>query len=173
MLALVKPTTMEPKFEMIVLFIGILFTGLTAGLCFTWTNAITPGIGLLDDLTFLKAFQAMNRSILNPTFIIVFMSPFLLLFINAFVFKNTNQITFTSYLVAAILLFTGVGLVTIFKNVPLNEILDKTVLETASNVELAELRKTFEQPWNRWHMIRTVCSFTSFALLVIGLLFNE
>ena len=173
MLALVKPTTMEPKFEMIVLFIGILFTGLTAGLCFTWTNAITPGIGLLDDLTFLKAFQAMNRSILNPTFIIVFMSPFLLLFINAFVFKNTNQITFTSYLVAAILLFTGVGLVTIFKNVPLNEILDKTVLETASNVELSELRKTFEQPWNRWHMIRTVCSFTSFALLIIGTIFNK
>jgi len=173
MLALVKPTTMEPKFEMIVLFIGILFTGLTAGLCFTWTNAITPGIGLLDDLTFLKAFQAMNRSILNPTFIIVFMSPFVLLFINAFVFKNTNQITFTSYLVAAILLFTGVGLVTIFKNVPLNEILDKTVLETASNVELSELRKTFEQPWNRWHMIRTVCSFTSFALLIIGTIFNK
>jgi uncharacterized membrane protein len=164
---------MELNFKIIILILSILFTGLTAGLCFTWSNAVTPGLGRLDDLGFLKAFQAMNRSILNPTFIIVFMSPFLLLFINAFVFKNTNQITFTSYLVAAILLFTGVGLVTIFKNVPLNEILDKTVLETASNVELAELRKTFEQPWNRWHMIRTICSFTSFALLVIGLLFNK
>jgi uncharacterized membrane protein len=75
--------------------------------------------------------------------------------------------------VAAVLFFIGVGLITIFKNVPLNEILDKTVLETATNVELSELRKTFEQPWNRWHMIRTVCSFTSFALLVTGLLFNK
>ena len=164
---------MELNYKIAVLMLSILFTGLTAGLCFTWSNAVTPGLGRLDDLGFLKAFQAMNRSILNPTFIMVFMSPFLLLFINAFVFKNTNQITFISYLVAAILLFIGVGLVTIFKNVPLNEILDKSVLETASNVEIAELRKTFEQPWNRWHLIRTVCSFTSFVLLVTGLLFNK
>ncbi len=164
---------MEINFKMIVLLVSILFTGLTAGLCFTWSNAVTPGLGRLDDLGFLKAFQAMNRAIINPSFLIVFMGPSLLLFINAFVFKNSSQFTFTSYLVAAILFFTGVGLVTIFKNVPLNEILDKTVLETASNVELTELRKTFEQPWNRWHMIRTVCSFTAFALLVIGMLFNK
>lgn len=137
---------MEINFKMIVLLVSILFTGLTAGLCFTWSNAVTPGLGRLDDLGFLKAFQAMNRAIINPSFLIVFMGPSLLLFINAFVFKNSSQFTFTSYLVAAILFFTGVGLVTIFKNVPLNEILDKTVLETASNVELTELRKTFEQP---------------------------
>jgi uncharacterized membrane protein len=164
---------MELNFKIIVLILSILLTGLTAGLCFTWSNAVTPGLGRLDDLGFLKAFQAMNRAIINPSFLIVFMGPSLLLFVNAVVFKNTNQITFTTYVVAAILFFTGVGLVTIFKNVPLNEILDKTILETASNVELTELRKTFEQPWNRWHMIRTVCSFTSFALLVAGLLFNK
>jgi uncharacterized membrane protein len=164
---------MELNFKIIVLMLSILLTGLTAGLCFTWSNAVTPGIGRLDDLGFLKAFQAMNRAIINPSFLIVFMGPSLLLFVNALVFKNSSQFTFTSYLVAAILFFTGVGLVTIFKNVPLNEILDKTVLETASNVELTELRKTFEKPWNRWHMIRTVCSFTAFALLVIGMLFNK
>jgi uncharacterized membrane protein len=164
---------MELNFKIIILILSILFTGLTAGLCFTWSNAVTPGLGQLDDLGFLKAFQAMNRAIINPSFLIVFMGPSLLLFVNAFVFKNSSQFTFTSYLVAAVLFFIGVGLVTIFKNVPLNEILDKTVLETASAVELSELRKTFEQPWNRWHMIRTVCSFTSFVLLVTGLLFNK
>jgi uncharacterized membrane protein len=164
---------MELNFKIIILIISILCAGLTAGLCFTWSNAVTPGLGQLDDLGFLKAFQAMNRAIINPSFLIVFMGPSLLLFVNAFVFKNSSQFTFTSYLVAAVLFFIGVGLVTIFKNVPLNEILDKTVLETASAVELSELRKTFEQPWNRWHMIRTVCSFTSFVLLVTGLLFNK
>jgi uncharacterized membrane protein len=64
-------------------------------------------------------------------------------------------------------------LITALKNVPLNEILDKTTLESATQVELADLRKTFEQPWKRWHSVRTVCSFTSFTLLVIGLLFNK
>lgn len=170
---MVKPTTMEPKLEMIILFFGILFTGLTAGLCFTWSNAITPGIGRLDDLAFLKAFQAMNRAIINPSFAIVFISPCLLLFVNAFLFKNSNQITFLSFLAAAIVFFAGIGLITALKNVPLNEILDKTILESATQVELADLRKTFEQPWNRWHAVRTVCSFTSFILLIIGMIFNK
>jgi uncharacterized membrane protein len=164
---------MEINFKIIVLLLSILFTGLTAGLCFTWSNTITPGIGRLDDLGFLKAFQAMNRAIINPSFLIVFMGPCVLLFINAFAAKNTNLMVFTTYLLAAGLFFVGVGLVTIFKNVPLNDILDKTVLETASTIELSKLRNSFEQPWNRWHMIRTVCSFTAFALLVIGMLFNK
>ncbi|MDV7140183.1 DUF1772 domain-containing protein [Maribacter sp. TH_r10] len=164
---------MELNFKLTVLTLSILFTGLTAGLCFTWSNSVTPGLGRLDDLGFLKAFQAMNRAILNPSFLIVFIGPCLLLFVNAFVFKNTNKFAFTSYLIAAVLFFIGVGLVTVFKNVPLNEILDKTVLDTASNVELAELRKTFEKAWNRWHIIRTACSFTSFTLLVTGLIFNK
>jgi uncharacterized membrane protein len=164
---------MEPKFEMIVLLIGILFTGLTAGLCFTWANAITPGIGRLDDLTFLKAFQSMNRAIINPSFLMVFLGPCLLLFVNALLFKNSNQTTFISFLVAAILFFAGIGLVTIFKNVPLNELLDNTVLENTTQVELADLRKTFEKPWNRWHAVRTVCSFAAFSLLIIGTIFNK
>ncbi len=153
--------------------LSVLFTGLTAGLCFTWSNAITPGIGRLEDFSFLQSFQAMNRVIINRSFLIVFFSPAILLFVNAFLYKNTTQISFVSFMIAAILFFAGVGLVTIFKNVPLNEILDKTILETATKVELADLRKTFEQPWSRWHMVRTVCSFASFTLLLIGLMYNK
>ena len=164
---------MEPSFKTYVLIVSILCTGLTAGLCFTWSNAITPGIGKLDDFSFLESFQAMNRAIVNPSFLIVFFGPAVLLFANAFLFKNANQSSFVSFLIAAMLFFVGVGLITIFKNVPLNELLDKTLLETATKEELADLRKTFEQPWNRWHMLRTVCSFTSFALLLMGWVYHK
>lgn len=164
---------MEPSIKTYILLISILFTGLTAGLCFTWSNAITPGIGRLSDFNFLQSFQSMNKVIVNRSFIFVFFSPVILLFVNVFLFKNANQSALVSFIIAAILFFVGVTLVTIFKNVPLNEILDNAVLETATKVELAELRKTFEQPWNRWHMLRTVCSFTSFALLLIGWVYNN
>lgn len=164
---------MEFKLKFIVLITGILFTGLTAGLCFTWSNAVTTGIGRLDDFSFLRSFQAMNRAIINQSFLLVFFSPTVLLFVNAFLFKDASQNTFTSFLVAAILFFIGVSLVTIFKNVPLNELLDQTTLEAATKVELADLRKTFEQPWNRWHMVRTICSFASFALLLMGLVYHK
>ena len=74
---------------------------------------------------------------------------------------------------AAILFFVGIGLVTIFGNVPLNEVLDASNLETLSKIELHELRNKFEQPWNYWHTIRTVSSFSAFTLLIIGMLYAK
>jgi uncharacterized membrane protein len=164
---------MEFKIKVIVLMLGILFTGLTAGLCFTWSNAITPGIGRLDDLGFLQAFQAMNRAIINRSFLITFFGPVILLFINAFLHRNAHPTTFWSFMLAAILFFIGVGLITVFKNVPLNELLDKTVLENLPTIELKELRTKFEKPWNRWHIQRTITSFMAFALLLIGIIYNK
>jgi uncharacterized membrane protein len=163
---------MEFKLKFIVLITGILFTGLTAGLCFTWSNAVTPGIGRLDNLSFLKAFQAMNRAIINGKFMIVFFGPVILLFLNTYLFRN-NSISFWLFLAAAIIFFIGIGLVTIFGNVPLNEILDTSNLETLSKIELQELRNKFEQPWNNWHTIRTLSSFSAFALLIIGMLYTK
>ena len=164
---------MDIKIQTIVLMLGILFTGLTAGLCFTWSNAITPGIGRLDDLGFLQSFQAMNRAIINRSFLITFFGPVILLFINAYLHRNAHPTTFWSFMIAAALFFVGIGLITVFKNVPLNELLDKTVLENLSAMELKDLRTKFEQPWNRWHIQRTVASFTSFALLLIGMIYNK
>ncbi|AZQ59340.1 DUF1772 domain-containing protein [Maribacter sp. MJ134] len=164
---------MEINFKIIILILGILFTGLTAGLCFTWSNAVTPGIGRLDDLGFLQSFQAMNRAIINRSFLITFFGPVILLFINAYLHRNAHPTTFWSFMLAAILFLIGIGLITVFKNVPLNELLDKTVLENLSAIELKELRTKFEQPWNRWHIQRTIASFTSFSLLLIGLIYSK
>ena len=102
---------MEINFKIIILILSILFTGLTAGLCFTWYNAVTPGIGRLDNIGFLRAFQAMNRAIINGKFMIVFMGPTILLFLNTYLFRNTST-AFGLFLVAAILFFVGIGLVT-------------------------------------------------------------
>lgn len=164
---------MEFNLKITVLLFGIVCTGLTAGLCFTWTNAVTTGLSKVDDITFLKSFQAINRTILNPTFFIVFLSPVLTLFINAFLHRNSNSKSFWLFLVAAILFFVGVGLVTVFKNVPLNEILDKAALENLSEVDLKKLRIQFENSWKQWHLVRTITSFIAFVLLLIGLTINK
>ena len=46
-----------------------------AGIFFTWTNAVTAGIGKLTDIEYLRALQSMNRVILNPAFYMVFIGP--------------------------------------------------------------------------------------------------
>ena len=164
---------MEITFQHTTMLLVTVLTGLTAGLCFTWSNAVTPGIGQLDDLTFLKAFQGMNRSILNPLFFIVFLGPTIVHAINVYTHRNAEVTTLWIYAMAAALFIIGVVLVTIFKNVPLNEVLDKTDLLTASKEELVELRALFENPWNRWHRVRTISSFVSFSLLVIQLILQQ
>ncbi len=164
--------TMEINFKLIVLLIGIICTGLTAGLCFTWSNAVTPGIGQIDDFGFLNSFQAMNRAIINGIFLFVFFSPVFTLFLSTFLFKS-NPTSFWFLLIGALLFFFGVALVTIFGNVPLNEMLDKTNLEALSTIELKELRTKFENPWNQFHTIRTLSSIVSLTLLLLGLVYSK
>ena len=60
------------KSETIILALAILLTGLMAGIFFTWSNAVKPGIGKLSDIEYLRALQSMNRVILNNAFKIIF-----------------------------------------------------------------------------------------------------
>ena len=164
---------MEYTHQHIATIVLILLTGLSAGLCFTWSNAITPGIGRLDDYGYLSAFQQMNRSILNPMFIIVFFGPFFLGLINLYLYKNAPSTIIWFLILAIAIYFLGVLLVTIFGNVPLNETIDKTDFGKASSEGLKQLREQFEDKWNRLHLIRTISSVISFLLLILTLLIKK
>ncbi|MDL5514285.1 DUF1772 domain-containing protein [Arenibacter sp. M-2] len=159
---------MDITFETIVMGVLIVLTGLSAGLCFTWTNAITPGIGRLDDQGYLMSFQQMNRTIINPLFFLVFFGPSLLGFISLYWLKGSPATLMWLLILAMATYFLGVVLVTIFGNVPLNEMLDKVDLNTASSEELGQLRESFEIKWNRLHLIRTISSIISFLILLMA-----
>lgn len=159
-------------FENIIMIALILLTGLSAGLCFTWSNTVTPGIGRLDDLGYLQSFQQMNRTILNPMFFVVFFGPFFLNLVNIYFFRSSPSSFFWILILAGVIYVFGVLVITVFGNVPLNEMLDKTDLDIASIAELRQLREKFEVKWNRLHSIRTFTSIISFLLLIIGLLQN-
>ncbi|MEQ8217871.1 MAG: DUF1772 domain-containing protein [Arenibacter sp.] len=161
---------MDITLETILISVLILLTGLSAGLCFTWTNAITPGIGRLDDQGYLLSFQQMNRTIINPLFFLVFFGPSILGLICLYWFKGSPGTLMWLLVLAAAVYFFGVVLVTIFGNVPLNEMLDKVDLNMASPEKLRQLRESFEIKWNRLHLIRTISSNISFFLLLLALI---
>ena len=159
---------MELTTSNLTLFAAILLIGGTAGLCFTWGNAVTPGIGQLDNLGYLQAFQKMNRSIENPLFFSVFFGAFIVGIAATFANKGVSPEHFKLITIAVVIYFLGVVLVTILGNVPLNQILDKTDLANSSVEQLQALRDRFERPWNRFHLIRIIAATISFALLVIA-----
>lgn len=154
----------------ILLLVTTLLTGLLAGVFFTWSNAITPGIGRLDDRAYLQAFQHMNRTIINPLFFIVIIGPLLLAPLSAYVFRQGTPLIFQMTLGASILYFLGVFVVSMFGNIPLNKVLEQTQLAQMSEAQVQQLRTLFENKWNLLHHIRTVTSAASFALLLVACL---
>jgi len=148
-------TSLNINMQTVILLFATLLTGLLAGIFFTWNNAITPGIGRLNDVSYLQAFQHMNRTILNPLFLIVFMGPVLLSPAATYVYRANPAYILWMLIVASVIYFLGVFIVTILGNIPLNEMLDKANLADISLEDAKSLRDKFETKWNNLHLIRT------------------
>lgn len=71
---------------------------------------------------------------------------------------------------ATVVYVVGVFGVTMFGNVPLNEMLDSVDLEAVSQAEMSQIRTRFEQPWNSLHTVRTIASVVAQVLVSIALL---
>jgi uncharacterized membrane protein len=125
-------TPFNINLETVILLFATLLTGLLAGVFFTWNNAITTGIGRLNDVSYLKAFQQMNRTILNPLFYIVFIGPLILSIAATYIYKAYPVYILWMLILATVIYFLGVFIVTISGNIPLNKMLDKTNLADIS-----------------------------------------
>jgi uncharacterized membrane protein len=158
----------------LVLAAGTLVTGLMAGLFFSFSVAIIPGLTRLPDAGYLQSFQSINAAILNPVFLICFMAPLILLPAATWMqYKQDSSAAWTWALAGAILYIVTVFGVTIAGNVPLNDAMAKADLANASAQQLAVHRAAFEPSWNKLHTIRTVANILSFACLIIACFFTR
>jgi uncharacterized membrane protein len=159
------------KIEIIILAFAILSTGLMAGIFFTWSNAVKPGIGKLSDKEYLKALQSMNRVILNIPFkIIFFISIISVAFVPVLYFDLYPNMIFWIFIFTLFSYWVGAFGVTLFGNIPLNEKLDKTNLESISSQKIKFLRTGIESNWNNLNLIRTISSLITFILLISSLI---
>ena len=159
------------KSETIILALAILLTGLMAGIFFTWSNAVKPGIGKLSDIEYLRALQSMNRVILNNAFKIIFLGAIIaVVLVPVFYFNLYPKNIFWLFVFTLIIYWIGVFGVTVSGNIPLNEILDKTNLESITSEEIKTLRKSIEVKWNNFNLIRCISSGITFILLIVSFL---
>ena len=159
------------KAETIILALAILLTGLMAGIFFTWSNAVKPGIGKLSDIEYLRALQSMNRVILNNAFKIIFLGAIIAVaLVPVFYFNLYPKNIFWLFVFTLVIYWIGVFGVTVSGNIPLNEILDKTNLESITSEEIKTLRKSIEVKWNNFNLIRCISSGITFILLIVSFL---
>jgi uncharacterized membrane protein len=157
--------------QSIVLFITILFSGLVAGLLYSYSCSVNPGLKALSDKEYLHAMQSINRAIQNPVFFISFMGLLLLLPLCSWLsYKQATAIPFMYVLIAAIVYIVGVIGVTVVGNIPLNNQLEKFNLTNADAAQITDMRLRFEGAWVSWHTVRTGASIISFGVLIWGLL---
>lgn len=161
------PASLTEGFPGIVLLAAAVTTCLSAGIFYAWAVSVVPGLARVKDSAYLSAFQAMNRAILNPWFLVVFLAPVLLLPVSAWQqFSRPADAAWWALVAAAAIYVIGVFGVTMACNVPMNEWLDKQDVATAGERTLQEWRARFEGPWNRWNRVRTAASVIA-ALLVV------
>lgn len=153
----------------IILVITATLTALIAGLFYAWSCSVMPGFARLSDREFVSVMRKANRAILNPVFFLSFLgAPVFLIVSTALHFGQTNR--FWYLLFATIIYLAGNFGLTMFGNVPMNNVLDRFDFETASDEEIARQRMNFERRWTNLNHIRAATSTFAVILLAVACL---
>lgn len=149
----------------VILVLTATLTALMAGLFFAWSCSVMLGFAKMSDREFVSAMQKTNRAIQNPVFFAVFFGAPLSLLVSTLL--NYNQFPrFALLLAATVVYLIGTFGVTTFGNVPLNNVLDRFALDSATATEIAAQRANFEYRWNNLNTIRTVFSTLTVMLVI-------
>jgi uncharacterized membrane protein len=152
-------------FRGIVLILATLTTGLMAGVFFIYTNAIMRGLRQTDDRTFVGAFQANDRAIINPLFMLCFLGALVFTGLAAALHFGAHDRPVLPWAAAAFVLYLAAVVITFAVNVPLNNAI-KAEGDPDRIEDLAAVRRRFnEAKWSAWNLVRTLTSLAAFGCL--------
>jgi len=148
-------------------FTAALGCGLMAGLFFAFSVSVMGGLARIQPAQGIAAMQAINRAILNPLFLTVFLAtPAACALVFLASLWRWNEPGALWLLAGSALYIAGAFLATILINVPMNNALDAA---QPSSPEGAALWTRYLADWTAWNHVRTAASFAAMALLSIGL----
>lgn len=149
----------------VALIAATLTTGLMAGVFGLYSNAIMPGLRRTDDRTFVAAFQSIDRAIINPAFMATFLGALVLTALTALLHLTGEARSLLPWIVAALVLYLVVFVVTIRVNVPQNNEI-KAAGDVDRMTDVHGVRERFnEARWVRWNHLRAFASTLAFGLL--------
>jgi uncharacterized membrane protein len=152
------------------LVLATITMGLTTGAFALYAHTVMPGLRGTDDRTFVGAFQAMDRSIINPWFMAGgFVGALVFTGLAAALHLGANGRSALPWVVAAFVLYLVAFCVTIAVNVPLNDRI-KAAGDPARIADLAAVRERFDEArWVAWNLVRLVVSLAAFGCLTWSL----
>ncbi|GAB3660552.1 anthrone oxygenase family protein [Glycomyces tarimensis] len=152
----------------LALLASTLGVGLTAGVFFAYTTSVMPGLRRIDDRSFVTAFQALDRAIMNPLFLAIFMGGLLLPLCTALLHLGGDHRRVLAWTAAAFVLYLGAFVITVRVNVPLNDAVKAA--GDPDGIDVAAVRERFdERKWARWNLVRTALSTAALLCLALAM----
>lgn len=151
----------------ITLIVAIVAAGLLAGLFYSYSCSVMPGLARADDRTFVEAMRGVNIAILNGWFALSFGGAPVLAAAAGLLHLRGDLRPALPWIIAGFVLILATLIITMAFNVPLNN-----ALETGGG-DLAALRQRFETTWVHWNLVRTLTSTGGFACLVWALVVHN
>ncbi|MEV4410747.1 DUF1772 domain-containing protein [Catellatospora sp. NPDC049609] len=156
--------------RLLALIAAMVTMGNMAGVFGLYSHTVMPGLRRTDDRTFVGAFQALDRAIINPWFMLGG-------FLGALVFTGAAAglllgpggaaLTWT---LTAFALYLVVFVITVAVNVPMNDTI-KAAGEPDGIADLAGVRARFDEArWSRWNLVRTVLTTLAVICLAMALM---
>lgn len=148
---------------LIALVLATVTTGLAAGVFLLYAHTVMPGLRATDDRTFVLAFGAIDRAIINPVFML---SAFFgaLVSTAAATALQWEEDAF-GWTLAAFVLYLLVVVITPAVHLPRNDAL-KAAVADGEPADPAAVRAAFgEATWVRWNWVRVALNLAAFALL--------
>jgi uncharacterized membrane protein len=150
----------------VLTIVGALTTGLMAGLFFAFSTAVMPGLARLDEGQGLEAMQRINRAIMNPLFLAVFLASALtgaaLAVSSAWTWDQPGAVP---RLAGGLLAFGGSFVLTAAYHVPRNNALDDV---TPGTSEGAAQWARYLREWVPANHLRAAACTLSLVLLLIA-----
>jgi uncharacterized membrane protein len=135
--------------------------GLMAGVFGICALAVMRGLGTTDDQTFVRAFQSMDRAIINPLFMLTFFGALVLSGTAALLHRSGDAGTVVPWAAGAFVLYLCTVVITMAIHVPLNDAL-KEAGNPRTLLAASAMRGAFhETRWVVWNVVRAGLTTTA------------
>lgn len=150
------------------LVVAAVTVGLMAGVFFGYAVAVMPGLGRTDDRTFVGAFQAIDRAIINPVFMAGFIGALLVTGLATAFHLGEDARPVLPWVASAFVLYLVTFIITVRVNVPLNDVIKAA--GDPDRIDLAAVRERFDEAtWVRWNIVRAVLTTAALGCLAWAL----
>ena len=154
----------------ISLIFSITLCSLVSGFIFTYAIVVMPGLSNLNDKEFIKAFQVTDAIIQNkqPIFMFTWIGSIVSL-LGTILTSVVGFGLLETWLVVlfSVVYLLGVHGITIAIHIPLNNNIQKVLIEGLNDKAIMDERVKFERKWNYFNNIRTSVSISVSLLLLI------